>query len=250
VAEGATPQSPSQRILFVRCDPLETFGVAPGAVREAGLEIEIWDALDPRADAPELRRVGGVVVFGSSYNVEHADEQPFIHDLRRLTLGALELGLPYLGVCFGAQVLAWSLGAIVRRAPVREVGFEPIHPLPSAARDPLFGHYREGDMVFEWHMDTFELPESAELLVRGERVPNQAYRVNERTWGVQYHLEIDEGEIRSWLRAFGDTADLAVTWGKSEAEILAETARHLAEHERKGRETFRRFAEIVRARGS
>jgi GMP synthase-like glutamine amidotransferase len=235
-------------VLFVRCDPLETFGVALGAVRETGADVEIWDALDPRADAPELRRIAGVVVFGSSSNVEHADERPFIHELRRLTLEAIEQGIPYLGVCFGAQVLAWSLGATVGRAPVREVGFEPIHPLPACGDDPLLGHYRDGDMVFEWHMDTFELPDGAELLIRGERVPNQAYRVNERTWGVQYHLEIDGEEIRSWLRAFGETADLATTWGKSEAEILAETAHHLAEHERNGREAFRRFAGIVRGR--
>ncbi len=233
-------------ILFVRCDPLETFGVAPDAVRAAGAEVRVWDAIDPADAAPGLGEVSGVVVFGSSYNVEHADRQPFIRALRGLTRAAVADGTPFLGVCFGAQVLAWALDAPVRKAPVREVGFEPIRPLPAAAADPVLSHYEDGDMVFQWHMDTFDVPEGAELLIRGNGVANQAFRVNERTWGVQYHFEIDGPEIDSWLEAFGATADLGRTWGKTSERILEETRRHLDEHERKGRETFRRFVEVVR----
>jgi GMP synthase (glutamine-hydrolysing) len=236
-------------ILFARCDPLETFGVAVDAVEGAGARVRVWDAIDPDGERPDLAEVDGVVLFGSSYNVEHADEQPFIKELRELTREALDAGVPFLGVCFGAQVLAWALGAEIDKAPVREVGFEAIHPTPAAAADPLLSHYEDGDMVFQWHMDTFELPSGAELLATGDGVPNQAYRVNERTWGVQYHFEIDEAEIRSWLDAFAREADLAPTWGKTDEQVLEESRRYLAEHERKGRETFRRFVDRVRAAG-
>ena len=61
--------------------------------------------------------VAGVVVFGSSFNVEHADEQPFIKEVRELTREAVDTGVPYLGVCFGAQMLAWSLDAEITKAP-------------------------------------------------------------------------------------------------------------------------------------
>jgi GMP synthase-like glutamine amidotransferase len=234
-------------ILFARCDPLETFGIAVDAVRGAGAEMLVWDAIEPETARPELGDVDGVVLFGSSYNVEHADEQPFIKELRELTREALDAGTPFLGVCFGAQVLAWALDAEVGKAPVREVGFEPIHPTPAAANDPLVSHYEDGDMVFQWHMDTFELPAGAELLVAGDGVRNQAYRVNDRTWGVQYHFEIDGAEVESWLEAFAREADLEPTWGKTNDQVLEESRRYLAEHERKGRETFRRFVERVRA---
>jgi GMP synthase (glutamine-hydrolysing) len=233
--------------LFVRCDPLETFGVALDAVREAGANVHVWDAIDHDSERPDLDDVEAVVLFGSSYNVEHADEQPFIKELRELAREAVDAGMPFLGVCFGAQVLAWALDAEVGKAPVREVGFEPIRPTPAAAADPLVSHYEDGDMVFQWHMDTFELPEGAELLATGDGVRNQAYRVNERTWGVQYHLEIDAAEIASWLEAFGREADLELTWGKSNDWVLEESRRYLDAHERKGRETFRRFVERVRA---
>jgi GMP synthase (glutamine-hydrolysing) len=235
-----------QPLLFVRCDAFETFGIARDAVRSAGADVRVWDAIDPSATRPELADVGGVVMFGSSYNVEHADEQPFIKELRELTREAVEGGTPFLGVCFGAQVLAWTLDADVLKAPVREVGFEALHPTAAAAGDPLVSHYADGDMVFQWHMDTFELPDGATLLASTDGVRNQAYRVNERTWGIQYHFEIDRAEIDMWLDAFARQADLETTWGKNNEQVRDEARRYLSDHERKGRETFRRFVELAR----
>ena len=72
-------------ILFVRCEPDETFGVGPAAVEAAGGSVMEWNALDTEAPKPRLENVAGVVVFGSSFNVEHADEQPFIKEVRELT---------------------------------------------------------------------------------------------------------------------------------------------------------------------
>jgi GMP synthase (glutamine-hydrolysing) len=237
-------------ILFARCDALETFGIAKDAVQGAGAEVRVWDAIEAGSGRPELGEMGGVVLFGSSYNVEHADEQPFIKELRELTREALDREIPLLGVCFGAQMLAWALDAEVVKAPVREVGFEALHPTAAAANDPLLSHYEDGDMVFQWHMDTFELPAGAELLATGDKVPNQAYRVNERTWGVQYHFEIDRAEVEMWLAAFAKQADLASTWGKSNDQVREEADLHLARHERKGRETFRRFVHVARDLGT
>jgi GMP synthase (glutamine-hydrolysing) len=118
-------------VLLVRNDPFETFGVAPRAFAKADMPVTVWEAVDA-SPAPDLEEVGGLVVFGSSYNVEHADEHPFIHAVADLTRAAVERRVPYLGVCFGAQLLAWALGAEVEKAPVREVGFEPLRPLDAA----------------------------------------------------------------------------------------------------------------------
>jgi len=233
------------QMLFARCDPVETFGVALPAVEAAGVPVTIWEALDgePR---PSLDGIAGVVLFGSSYNVEHADEQPFIKDARELTLEAIDRGVPYLGVCFGAQMLAWSLDAAVMKAPVREVGFEPIHPTPAAAEDALISHLADGDMEFQWHMDTFELPAGATMLAAGDRVANQAYRVGDRTWGLQFHLELVRDELELWLDTF-EKADgpLESSWGKSAATIRDEADRYLEAHERRGAEVFTRFARLA-----
>jgi GMP synthase (glutamine-hydrolysing) len=232
-------------IVLVRCDPEETFGIASDALTSAGASTAVWDAIDgePR---PTLDDIDGVVLFGSSYNVEHADERPFIKEAREMTLEAVDRGVPYLGICFGAQLLAWSLDSDVVKAPVREVGYEAIRPEAAAVDDPLVSHYRDGDHVFQWHMDTFLLPEGATLLATGDRVANQAYRVGDRTWGIQWHFEIDRPEIEMWLGSF-EQADggLESTWGKASATIRAEADRFQAMHETKGREVFTRFAGLA-----
>ncbi len=233
-------------ILFIRCDKIDKLGIAPEAVSRTGAEVRVWDTLDLDAARPNLDEVDGVVLFGSTYNVEHADDQPFIKDVRELTLEAIDRGLPFLGVCFGAQVLAWALDADVDKAGVREVGFEPVRTQPAVASDPLLGHYRDGTMVFQWHEDTFELPAGAELLATGDRVRNQAFRVGERAWGMQWHLEIDRAELEEWLETFDAEADLKADWGKTADEVRTEADTFMAAHEDRGQELFARFVGVVR----
>ena len=108
---------------------------------------------------------------------------------------------------------------------MREVGFEPIRPTSAASDDLLLSHLRDGDMAFQWHQDTVELPEGAVLLARGDRVPVQAFRVGDRAWGVQFHFEVDREEIDWWVDVYRDKGgDIAREWGKSEAAVRDEVS--------------------------
>ena len=235
-------------VLLVRNDNFETFGLARRAFEPTGVPVQVFDAIDPDAPRPSLDAVSGVVMFGSSYNVDDTDRHPFLKEIRDLTREAVGRQMPYLGICLGAQVLARAMDRAAPLAAVREVGFEAVRPTPEAARDRLLSHYADGDRVFQWHQDTFELPAGAELLARGDRVPLQAYRVNDVTWGIQWHLEIDREEVDMWLYAFGKEGDLLADWGKSGDAVRSEADGLMAAHEAKGAETFRRFAEVVRER--
>jgi GMP synthase (glutamine-hydrolysing) len=233
-------------VLFVRADDDETFGIAPGVFAGEQVPTRVWDAIGGEP-MPALDDVAAVVVFGSAFNVEHADEQRFIHDMRAITLETLDRELPYLGICFGSQVLAWALGCEIPRAPLREVGYVPVRPTAAAAEDRLLAHYADGDMVFEWHMDTFELPQEAVLLATGDAVASQAYRVGDLAWATQFHFEIDRPEMDVWIDG---TDDLAATWGKTAAEIRGEADRFQERHADLGAETFRRFIDVVREHGA
>jgi GMP synthase-like glutamine amidotransferase len=232
-------------ILFVRFDRAETFGVAPPAVEAAGATVRVWSAIDAGEPSPSLDDVDGVVVFGSTFNVEHADEQPFIKETAELMRESIVRRIPVLGVCFGGQLLAWALDAEVGKGPVREVGFEPIHPTPAATHDLLFSHLTDGDMTFQWHMDTFAIPDGAELLAVGDRVRNQAFRYGDLAWGTQFHFEVDDAEIDAWLDAFARQGDLETEWGKSADRVREEKAVHMRPHEDRGREIFARFANLA-----
>lgn len=232
-------------IQFVRCDASETFGVAPAAVESAGGEVRVWNALDGSGPRPQLDDVGGVVVFGSTFNVGHAGEQPFIKETADVIREALDRRVPYLGVCFGGQLLAWALDAQVGEGPKREIGFEPIHPTIDAAHDLLFSHLTDGDLAFQWHGDAFEIPGGATLLATGDHVPNQAFRVGDLAWGTQFHCEVNLSELNFWLDEFAREGDLRSEWGKSSQEVRDEAGRFMAAHESRGREVFERFTNLA-----
>ena len=223
---------------------METFGVAMDAFGDAGVSILTWDAIGD-GERPDLDHVSAVVMFGSSYNVDETDLYPFLWHIRELTKEAVERGIPYLGICLGAQVLARALGKPVPQAPVREIGFEPITMTPEAAGDRLLSHYATGDRVFQWHKDTFDLPDGATVLATGEHVPLEACRVNEITWATQFHFEIDSDEIDSWLEG-EDQVALERDWGKSPDAIRREAQLELTDHQVKGRELFNRFVQVAK----
>ncbi len=231
-------------LLFAKADAAETFGIGPTAVTGAGAEILVWDAIAGEPE-PDLDEVSGVVLFGSAFNIEHSGEQPFIDRLRELTLDALDHEVPFLGICFGAQVLAWALGSEIRKAPVREIGYVPLRPLAAASDDLLLSHYTDGDPVFQWHMDTFDVPDDAEQLARGDQVAAQAFRIGDRTWATQFHFEIDRPEMDLWIDDVGES--LARDWPTDPAQLRTAATANQARHEQQGTEVFRRFAQVARS---
>jgi GMP synthase (glutamine-hydrolysing) len=235
-------------LLLVKNDPVETLGVAVRALTDAGAQVLVLDATDSEAPRPSIEDLAGVVMFGGTMNVDEVDEHPFLKENRDLTQEAINKGVPYLGICLGAQMLARALDTPVRRAEVKEIGFEPIRPLPAADSDPLLSVWADGDMVFQWHQDTMDLPPGAEALATGDRIPVQAYRVGALAWATQFHFEIDAAELETWVSEASQFMDLEEVWGKSSARMHEEGARYMAAHEAKGSEMFARFARIAAER--
>lgn len=235
-------------LLLVKNDAVETFGVAVRALTDAGAQTQILDATQPDAPRPAIEDIAGLVMFGGTMNVDEVDDHPFLKENRDLTREAIAKGIPFLGICLGAQMLARALDAPVHAADVKEIGFEPLRPLPSADSDPLLSVWSDGDMVFQWHQDTMELPPGAEPLASGDRIPVQAYRVGALAWATQFHFEIDAAELDLWVDAASRVMDLEAVWGKSGDRMRDEGARYLAVHEARGSEMFARFARIAAER--
>ena len=187
--------------------------------------------------------MAGVVLFGGSMNVDMTDEHPYLAEEREFVRDVVANGTPYLGICLGAQMLARALDGRVYPAGIREIGFNALRPTPQATDDPLLSVFADGDMVFHWHEDTFELPHGAALLARGDDVPMQSFRIGERAWGVQFHLEIDRPELELWLKSAGE--DVVRAWGSTTERLIDEADRHLDAQEAKAREVFRRFTDVV-----
>jgi GMP synthase (glutamine-hydrolysing) len=231
-------------ILLVRNDRYESFGTAPAALAWAGADVRSVH-LPAGVPLPPLDEVAAVVMFGGTANVDMTDHFPFLQDARAYARAAVERRVPYLGICLGSQLLARAMGRDVVKSPAKEVGFEPLRPLPAAGDDPLLSIYAEGDMAVQWHEDTHDLPEGATHLIAGDRIPVQGYRVGELAWGVQFHQEVDAVEFGQWLEIAGTEMDVEAAWGKSIQTLREESKRFMPEHEARGRELFGRFARLA-----
>lgn len=124
---------------------------------------------------------------------------------RDLIRSAVSTGVPLLGICLGAQLLATACGGEVRPAKAgSELGVHRVSLLSAAQHDPLLrGLPRDLDVV-QWHSDEIlELPLGATLLASSVGCPVQAFRVGDRAWGLQFHIEATAEVVTGWAHADG-----------------------------------------------
>jgi GMP synthase-like glutamine amidotransferase len=124
-----------------------------------------------------------------------------------LLADAIRLGIPTLGVCLGAQLLASAAGAaVVAGGSGPEIGWAPVQLLAASRTDLLFAGLPEQLTVLHWHGDTFELPVGSVRLATNATYRNQAFRVGELAWGLQFHIEVTAEAVERFLRIASDVA--------------------------------------------
>jgi len=114
----------------------ETFGVAPETFRDADVPW-IEHLAHAGAELPDLSQISGIALYGGEMNVDMGERYPFLSDERIYVRKAIDAGVPYLGICLGAQMLARALDHPVHPAGIREFGFNPLRPTLAAADDEL-----------------------------------------------------------------------------------------------------------------
>lgn len=150
---------------------------------------------------PDISGYSDLIVLGGYMNVYEEDEFPFLKEENQLIKQAIETNKPYLGICLGAQLLAKALEARVYKNEVKEIGFYDIELTEASTSDPLFGELPHDLEVFQWHGDTFDLPQNSELLATSAQCKNQAFRYK-NAYGLQFHLETTPEMISQWIELY------------------------------------------------
>jgi GMP synthase-like glutamine amidotransferase len=160
-----------------------------------------YDVLQAAQDSlpADLTDYRALVILGGQERVADEPERPYMTQEKRLIAYALKHQLPFLGICFGCQLLASTLHAEVTRCSPSRLGFVPITLTEAGRRDPLYQGLPDQQQAVQWHDDLVSLPKGAELLAiaNGEEV--QAFRVDKNVYGILYHIELTKDMLHDWL---------------------------------------------------
>jgi GMP synthase-like glutamine amidotransferase len=157
-------------IQHIACEP-------PGAYEQEMLARGVaFDRIqiDEGQALPDWHGYQGIVAMGGPMSVNDEDKLPWLGGEKRAIAEAVRAGLPYWGVCLGAQLLAASLGAHVYRGLAPELGvYYDLALTQDASEDPVFANLPSPLTTFQWHGETFDLPAGATALAGSTAYPNQ-----------------------------------------------------------------------------
>jgi GMP synthase (glutamine-hydrolysing) len=212
-------------------------GVFAEAIADAGADLSHWAPPTESAPPNVVDDYAAVIALGGSMDPDQTREHPWLEGEKRLLGRLLDAGVPLLGVCLGAELLAEAAGGSVERSRTPEIGWYEVRPSSGAAGDPLIGPLSGPVSALEWHSYEFSLPPGATELARSDSCL-QAFALGRAAWGIQFHAEVTGPDLDAWIE--GHDGDREAFRAQSRAEI--------AGWNELGRALCRRFLEVARAR--
>jgi len=146
-------------------------------------ELNIYCEIHPFNNLPELTSdIKGVILSGSPASCIQPDAPVADLDI-------MNLSVPVLGLCYGAQFLAASNGGKVEKSIHREYGRANI---TKVTEDRLLQGIDNGSQVWMSHGDTIlEMPKGTTTLAKTDSIPVAAYRFTDKEiYAVQFHPEV------------------------------------------------------------
>ncbi|MCX6685495.1 MAG: type 1 glutamine amidotransferase [Methanoregula sp.] len=135
-----------------------------------------------------------VLILGGPMSVNDTRTYPYLADEKMWTRSFVKSGIPVLGICLGAQLIANAFGGKVS-ACEEEVGWHEIRRIGTGIIKDVPSTFR----AFQMHSEAFDIPINGRILCEGHTVRNQAFDIGSAT-GLQFHFEITADLVQNWIR--------------------------------------------------
>ncbi len=167
---------------------------------------------------PPADSFAALIVMGGPMGIYDHDEYPWLLAEKSFLKEVVAQGIPTLGICLGAQLLADVLGADVTANWEKEIGWFPVQSTTDMP-DSLASVFPNEMNVFHWHGDTFTLPNDAVCIFESIACKNQAFLYKEHVLGLQFHLETTRDSAATLIDNCRDEL-VRSPWIMPEAEML------------------------------
>jgi GMP synthase-like glutamine amidotransferase len=210
------------RAHYLQHVPFEGLGTIEFWLKERGYEIT-ETALYGSIEFPELSAIDFLIVMGGPMSVNDEEQYPWLAQEKPYIRKAVQSGIPVLGICLGAQLIANAMGAKVYENEFKEIGWFPVEGIPADESDSFA--FPSSVEVFHWHGETFDLPPGAHLIARSSACGNQAYQLGKSVIGLQFHLETTPQSAKEIVTHCRDEL-IPGKYIQSEQEILSAADEH------------------------
>ena len=154
-------------------------------VRECGVYCEVISRKTPIEEIKERKPTG--IIFTGGPNSVYAENAP------RIDKEIFELGIPVLGICYGCQLMAFTLGGTVSTAEMREYGKTETN---YDVQSKLFNELPEKGISWMSHTDYIsKLPDGFKASAYSDSCPAAAIEnEDKKLYGIQFHPEVNHTE--------------------------------------------------------
>ena len=228
----------TRKILSIQNISCETLGTLEDFLESDGYVLD--KVLAPKDPIPQSAiEFSAIILLGGPMSVYEGI--PYLTKEQFLIRDAYRKNIPVLGVCLGSQLIAGALGGTVFRGAKKEIGWYDVK-VTDKGLDNLFKGLEKKELgVFQWHGDTYTLPQNAVVLAYSDLYP-QAFKIGS-AYGLQFHLEVTTDMIKVWTEEYREEIKRE---GIELEKIIARNSVQIEELNKKCGLVWSNFSEIIK----